>query len=559
MSWPPKISPYSHFECVNGRSSSPRPDPSDGLPQAGLLAASSTRGGVPHQLGPCLGQAVARMSWPPKISPYSHFECVDGRSSSPRPDPSDGLPQAGLLAASSTRGGVPHQLGPCLGQAVARMSWPPKISPYSHFECVNGRSSSPRPDPSDGLPQAGLLAASSTRGGVPHQLGPCLGQAVSRMSWPPKISPYSHFECVNGRSSSPRPDPSDGLPQAGLLAVSSTRGGVPHQLGPCLGQAVGRMSWPPKISPYSHFECVNGLSSSPRPDPSDGLPQAGLLAASSTRGGVPHQLGPCLGQAVTRMSWPPKISPYSHFECVNGRSSSPRPDPSDGLPQAGLLAASSTRGGVPHQLGPCLGQAVGRMSWPPKISPYSHFECVNGRSSSPRPDPSDGLPQAGLLAASSTRGGVPHQLGPCLGQAVARMSWPPKISPYSHFECVNGRSSSPRPDPSDGLPQAGLLAASSTRGGVPHQLGPCLGQAVARMSWPPKISQYSHFECVNGRSSSPRPDPSDGLPQAGLLAASSTRGGVPHQLGPCLGQAVGSYRVATGTAEQLAKKYTTLI
>ena len=102
-------------------------------------------------------------------------------------------------------------------------------------------------------------------------------------------------------------------------------------------------------------------------------------------------------------SWPPKISPYSHFECVNGRSSSPRPDPSDGLPQAGLLAASSTRGGVPHHIGPCLGQAVGPMSWPPKISPYSHFECVNGRSSSPRPDPSDGLPQAGLLAASSTR------------------------------------------------------------------------------------------------------------------------------------------------------------
>ena len=178
------------------------------------------------------------------------------------------------------------------------------------------------------------------------------------------------------------------------------------------------------------------------------------------------------------MSWPPKISPYSQCECVNGRSSSPRPDPSDGLPQAGLLAASSTRGGVPHHIGPCLGQAVGPMSWPPKISPYSHFECVNGRGSSPRPDPSDGLPQAGLLAASSTRGGVPHHIGPCLGQAVGPMSWPPKISPHSHFECVNGRSSSPRPDPSDGFHQAGLLAASFTRGGVPHHIGPCLGQAV---------------------------------------------------------------------------------
>ena len=157
------------------------------------------------------------------------------------------------------------------------------------------------------------------------------------------------------------------------------------------------------------------------------------MAASFTRGGVPHHIGPCLGQAVGPMSWPPKISPYSHFECVNGRSSSPRPDPSDGVPQAGLLAASSTRGWVHHHIGPCLGQAVGPMSWPPKISPYSHFECVNGRSSSPRPDPSDGVPKAGLLAASSTRGGVPHHIGPCLGQAVGPMSWPPKISPYSHF------------------------------------------------------------------------------------------------------------------------------
>ena len=457
------------------------------------MAASSTRGGVHHHIGPCLGQAVGPMSWPPKISPYSHFECVNGRSSSPRPDPFDGVPQAGLLAASSTRGGVPHHISPCLGQAVGPMSWPPKISPYSHFECVNGRSSSPRPDPYDGVPQAGLLAASSTRGGVHHHIGPCLGQAVGPMSWPPKISQFSHFECVIWRSSNPRPDPSDGVPQAGLLAASSTRGGVPHHIGPCLEQAEGPMSWPPKISPYSHFECVNGRSSSPRPDPSDGVPQAGLLAASSTRGGVPHHIGPCLGQAVGPMSWPPKISPYSHFECVNGRSSSPRPDPSDGVPQAGLLAASSTRGGVPHHIDPCLGQAVGTMSWPPKISPYSHFECVNGRSSSPRPDPSDGVPQAGLLAASSTRGWVHHHIGPCLGQAVGPMSWPPKISPYSHFECVNGRSSSPRPDPSDGVPQAGLLTASSTRGGVPHHIGPCLGQAVGPMSWPPKISPYSHF------------------------------------------------------------------
>ena len=156
------------------------------------------------------------------------------------------------MAASSTRGGVPHHIGPCLGQAVGPMSWPPKISPYSHFECVNGRSSSPRPDPSDGVPQAGLLAASSTRGGVPHHIGPCLGKAVGPMSWPPKISSYSHFECVNGRSSSPRPDPSDGVPQAGPTA-SSTRDWVPHHIGPCLGQAVGPMSWPPKISPYSHF------------------------------------------------------------------------------------------------------------------------------------------------------------------------------------------------------------------------------------------------------------------------------------------------------------------
>ena len=232
MSWPAKISPYSHFESVDGRSSSPRPDPSNGLTQAGLLASSSTRGGVPHHIGPCLGQAVGQMSWPPKIGPYSHFECVDGRSSSPRSDPSNGLPQAGLFAASSTRGGVPRHIGPCLGQVVGPMSWPPKISPYSHFECVDGRSSSPRPDHSDGLPQAGLFAASSTRGGVPHHIGPCLGQAVGPMSWPPKISPYSHFECVNGRSSSPRPYPSDGVPQAGLLATSFTRGGVPHHIGP---------------------------------------------------------------------------------------------------------------------------------------------------------------------------------------------------------------------------------------------------------------------------------------------------------------------------------------
>ena len=343
------------------------------LPQEGLLAARSPRGGVPHHIGPRLGQVVGRMSWPPKFSPYGHFECVDGPSSSPRPDPSDGLPQAGLLDARSPGGGVPHHIGPCLGRAVGPMSLPPKISPYGHFECVDGPSSSPRHDLSDGLPQAGLLAARSPGGGVPHHIGPCLGQAVGRMSWPPKISPYGQFECVDGPSSSPRPDPSDGLPQAGLLAARSPGGGVPHYIGPCLGQAVGRMSWPPKISPYGHFECVDGPRSSPRHDPSDGLPQAGLLAARSLGGGVPHHIGPCLGQAVGRMSWPPKFSPYGHFECVDGPSSSSRPDPSDGLPQAGLLAARSPGVGVPHHIGPCLGQAVGRMSWPPKISPYGHI------------------------------------------------------------------------------------------------------------------------------------------------------------------------------------------
>ena len=354
------------------------------------------------------------MFWRPRISQYSHLECVDKRSSSTRSDISDGLPQAGLLSASSPGGGVTHHISPFVDQAVVAKSWPPRTSRYGHFDCVDGRSSSPVLDPSDGFPQAGLLAASFSGGRVPHHIGLCLGQAIGPLSWPPKISPYSHFESVEGRSSSPRPDLSDGLPQAGLLAASSTRGGVPHHIGPCLGQAVGPMSWPPRIRPYSHFEFVDGRSSSPRSDPSNGLPQAGLLAASSTWGGVHHQLGPCLGH-VGPMSWPPKIRPYSHFESVDGRSSSPQPDPSDGLPQAGLLAARSTRGGVHHQLGPCLGQAVGPMSWPPRIRPYSHFECVDGRSSSPRSDPSNGLPQAGLLAASSTRGGVPHRLGPCLG------------------------------------------------------------------------------------------------------------------------------------------------
>ena len=228
------------------------------------------------------------MSWPHRISQYSHLECVDKRSSSTRSDTSDGLPQAGLLSASSPRGGVTHHISTFVGQAVVAKSWPPRISRYGHFDCVDGRSSSPVLDPSDGLPQAGLLAASFPGGGVPHQLGPCLGQAVGPMSWPPRISPYSHFECVDGRSSSPRPDPSDGLPQAGLLAASSTRGGVTHHISTFVGQAVGPLSWPPIISPYSHFESVDGRSSSPRPDPSDGLPQPGLLAAISTRGGVPH-------------------------------------------------------------------------------------------------------------------------------------------------------------------------------------------------------------------------------------------------------------------------------
>ena len=152
---------------------------------------------------------------------------------------------------------------------------------------------------------------------------------------------------------------SNNLFEGGALGCKLPWSGVPHHIGPCLGQAVGRMSWPPKISPYSHFECVDGPSSSPRPDPSDGLPQAGLLAASSTRGGVPHHIGPCLGEAVGRMSWPPKISPYSHFECFDGRSSSPRPDPSYGLPQARTyMVGYPTPGGTCSQE-PCLGQAVG--------------------------------------------------------------------------------------------------------------------------------------------------------------------------------------------------------
>ena len=138
-------------DCVDGRSSSPRPNPSNGLTQAGLLDASSPWGGVPDKICLYRGQAVLPMSWPPRISQYSHLECVDKRSSSPRSDTSDGLPQAGLLAASSTRGGVPHHIGPCLGQAVGPMSWRPRIRPYSHFEYVDGRSSSPRSDPSNSL------------------------------------------------------------------------------------------------------------------------------------------------------------------------------------------------------------------------------------------------------------------------------------------------------------------------------------------------------------------------------------------------------------------------
>ena len=108
---------------------------------AGLLAASSPwvgyltilvlAWGRPQEQGPgCLVSAHN----------YGHYECVDGQKSSPRPDPSDGLSEEQLLAASFPGSGVPYHTGLCLRQAVVAKSWSPRISTYGHLECVDGRS-----------------------------------------------------------------------------------------------------------------------------------------------------------------------------------------------------------------------------------------------------------------------------------------------------------------------------------------------------------------------------------------------------------------------------------